>query len=43
MIVTPEAPVKAVNNAQATSEMIASPPGNHPSNACERRTSRAGA
>ena len=43
MIVTPEAPVNAVNNAQATSEMIASPPGNQPSSACDRRTNRAGA
>ena len=38
MIVTPEAPVNAVNIAQATSEMIASPPGSQPSSACERRT-----
>ena len=43
MIVTPDAPVKAVNNAHATSEMIARPPGNQPRSACERRTNRAGA
>ena len=43
MIVTPDAPVKAVNNAHATSEMIARPPGNQPRSACERRTKRAGA
>ena len=41
MIVTPDAPVKAVNNAHATSEIIARPPGSQPSSACERRTNRA--
>ena len=36
-------PVNAVKIAQATREMIASPPGSQPSSACDRRTSRAGA
>src|SRR5881394_2558374 len=43
MIVTPDAPVNAVNSAHETSEMIARPPGNQPSSACESRTSRRGA
>ncbi len=43
MIVTPDAPVKAVNIAQATSEIMARPPGSQPRSACDRRTNRAGA
>ncbi len=43
MIVTPDAPVNAVNRAHDTSVMIASPPGNQPSSAWESRTSRRGA
>ena len=43
MIVMPDAPVKAVNSAHATSETIANPPGSQPSSACDSRTNRAGA
>jgi hypothetical protein len=41
--VTPEAPVNAVKNAQATIATMASPPGRLPSSASESRTSRFGA
>jgi len=43
MIVTPEAPVNAVNSAHDTSVTIASPPGNQPSSAWESLTRRCGA
>ncbi len=43
MIVTPDAPVNAVKKAHAAIETIARPPGNQPSTALVRRTSRAGA
>ena len=43
MIVTPEAPVKAVKKAQAAIDTMARPPGNQPSSAPVRRTSRFGA
>ena len=42
-MVTPDAPVKAVNSAQATMATIASPPGSQPSSAFDSRTSRRGA
>ena len=42
-MVTPEAPVNAVNSALATSATIARPPGIHPNRAVVRRTSRFGA
>lgn len=41
-MVTPEAPVSAVNNALATSATIASPPGIQPTSAWVRRTRRLG-
>jgi hypothetical protein len=42
-MVTPEAPVSAVNKALATSATIASPPGIQPTSAWVSRTSRFGA
>ena len=42
-IVTPVAPVKAVNIAQAITATIARPPGNQPSKAFVTRTMRCGA
>ena len=42
-IVTPEAPVNAVNRAHAASATIARPPSTQPSNAFVSRTSRCGA
>ena len=42
-MVTPEAPVNAVKNAQAAMDTMASPPGIQPSNASVSRTSRPGA
>ena len=42
MIVTPDAPVNAVNTAQETSVTIASPPGIHPKNAFESATNLSG-
>ena len=39
-MVTPDAPVKAVNKAQVTRETIASPPGIHPRKTRVKRTSR---
>ena len=43
MMVTPDAPVKAVKKAQAASETMASPAGIQPSSALVSRTSRPGA
>ncbi len=42
-MVTPVAPVNAVNNAQASTATIARPPGSQPSKAFVTRTRRCGA
>ncbi len=41
-MVTPDAPVNAVKNAQVTSATMAKPPGIQPKRALERLTSRLG-
>ena len=42
MMVTPEAPVKAVKKAQATRTTRDTPPGMPPRIACDRRANRSG-